>query len=122
MSDKITAAGKTTIAPDVLITITRLSALSVAGVSRVERLSGGVDRIFDKPSTEGVKITVENNTVYADVYLIVYKNINIREVCHSVQAQISRAISEMVGMDVGNINIHVEDIDYSEPGDDPNNS
>jgi uncharacterized alkaline shock family protein YloU len=121
MSDKITAAGKTTIAPDVLITITRLSALAVAGVSRVERLSGGVDRIFYKPNTESVKITVENNTVYADVYLIVYKNINIREVCHSVQAQISRAISEMVGMDVGNINIHVEDIDYSEPGDDPTN-
>jgi uncharacterized alkaline shock family protein YloU len=52
----------------------------------------------------------------------VNKNLNIREICHSVQAKVSRAISEMVGMDVGNINIHVEDIDYSEPVDTTINS
>lgn len=34
-------------------------------------------------------------------------------VSRSIQHQISRAISEMVGMDVGKVNIHIEDIDYS---------
>jgi len=37
----------------------------------------------------------------------------VREVSHAIQARISRAISEMVGMEVGKVNIHVEDINYS---------
>ena len=31
-----------------------------------------------------------------------------------MQKQVARAIEEMVGMDVGHINIHIEDIDYEE--------
>jgi uncharacterized alkaline shock family protein YloU len=37
---------------------------------------------------------------------------NIREVSRNIQHDVTRAISEMVGMDVGYVNIHIEDIDY----------
>ncbi len=57
-------------------------------------------------------ISVENNTVYADIYVVLENDVNIREVCRNIQKQIARAISEMVGMEVGRINIHVDDIDY----------
>jgi uncharacterized alkaline shock family protein YloU len=30
-----------------------------------------------------------------------------------IQEKVSRAITEMVGMEVGKINIHIEDIDYT---------
>jgi hypothetical protein len=36
----------TTIAPEVLTTITRLAALSVEGVSRLDTIPGGVNRLF----------------------------------------------------------------------------
>ncbi|HCB01363.1 MAG TPA: Asp23/Gls24 family envelope stress response protein, partial [Anaerolineae bacterium] len=39
---------------------------------------------------------------------------NIREVSRNVQQNVTRAINEIVGMDVGEVNIHIEDIDYSE--------
>lgn len=113
MSDQKRPPGKTTIAPDVLVTIARLTALSVPGVSRLANVSGGVNGLFKRRHNEGVQITVENNTVYADIFVILKRDVNVREVSHSIQHQINRSISEMVGMEVGKVNIHVEDIDYS---------
>ena len=113
MSDQKRPPGKTTIAPDVLVTIARLTALSVPGVSRLANVSGGVNGLFKRRLNEGVQITVENNTVYAEIFVILKRDVNVREVSHSIQYQITRSISEMVGMEVGKVNIHVEDIDYS---------
>ena len=106
--------GKTTVAPDVLITIARLSALSVPGVSRMAQVSGGVNRLFKRGAHEGVRIQVEENTVFANLYLILKRNVNIREVSRNVQYQVARALQEMVGMEIGEIKIHIEDIDYEE--------
>ncbi len=107
--------GKTTIAPDVLLTIARLTALSVPGVSRLSPIPGGVDRLFKRSGADGVRISVENNTVYADIYVILQTGVNARDVSRTLQNKISRAISEMVGMEIGRVNIHIEDIDYNNP-------
>ena len=32
----------------------------------------------------------------------------------NIQKEVARAISEMVGMEPGQINVHIEDIDYDE--------
>jgi uncharacterized alkaline shock family protein YloU len=106
--------GKTTVAPDVLVTIARLSALSVPGVSRMAHVTGGVNRLFKLGVNDGVRIEVEDNTVAARLYLIMKKDVNLREVSRNVQMQVARALQEMAGMDVGVIEIHIEDIDYEE--------
>ncbi len=105
--------GKTTIAPDVLVTIARLTTLSVPGVSQLAIAPGEVGGFFKKSANQGVRIAVENNTVNADLYVILKRDINVRDVCRAIQNQVARAISEMVGMEVGKVNVHVEDIDYS---------
>jgi uncharacterized alkaline shock family protein YloU len=107
--------GKTTIAPEVLITIARLTALSVPGVSRMCNDPPGVSRIFRRGFNDGVRIEVQDDTVFADLYVILKHDVNIREVSRNIQQQVARAISEMVGMQVGSVNIHIEDIDY--PGE-----
>jgi len=106
--------GKTTVSPDVLISIAKLSALGVPGVSRMAPIAGGVNRLFRKGANEGVRIDVEDDTVFADIYLVLKEDVNIREVSRSVQRKVARAIQEMVGMDVGHVDIHIEDIDYEE--------
>jgi len=104
--------GKTTVSPDVLTTIARLAALDVPGVSRLAPISGGVNRLFKRGASDGVRIETEENTVYVDLHLVLEQDVNIREVSRNVQQQVVRAIQEMVGMDVGEVNIHIEDIDY----------
>ena len=111
MADSI-QPGKTTVAPDVLVTIARLSALSVPGVSRMAQVSGGVNRLFKRGVHDGVRIEVEDNVIVANLYLILKQDVNIREVSRNVQGQVARALQEMVGMDVGEIEIHIEDMDY----------
>ena len=114
MSERPSALGKTTIAPEVLVSITRLNTLSVPGVRALASIPTSVDRFFNRGVDDGVKITVENNVVNADIFVILNHDTNVREVGRTVQQKVSRAISEMVGMEVGRINIHVEDIDFSD--------
>lgn len=104
--------GKTTIAPEVLLTITRLTALSVPGVSRMSSITGGVNHFFQRGISEGVRLHVKDDIVTADLHVVLLNDLNIKEVSQKIQQQVSRAITEMVGMEVGRVNIHVEDIDF----------
>lgn len=106
--------GKTTIAPDVLVSIAQLATLGVEGVSHLTSGPRDVNTLFKKGINEGVNITVEDNIVYVDLYVVLKRNFNVREVSHNVQNQVARSISEMVGMEIGRINVHVEDIDFGE--------
>ncbi len=109
-----TTAGKTTVAPEVLTTIARLAALEAPGVSRLADVAGGVNRLFKRGAGDGVRIEVKDNVAFIDLHLVLKQDINIREVSRNVQQNVARAIQEMVGMDVGEVNIHIEDIDYTE--------
>lgn len=105
--------GKTTIAPEVLLTIAQLTSLEVPGVSRMGSVPASVDRLFQRGYGEGVRIDIREEVVNIDLHLILLKDVNIRDVSRQVQHNVARAISEMVGMQVGRVNIHIEDIDYS---------
>jgi len=110
------SVSKTTIAPEVLLTIARLTTLDVAGVSRMGNTPGGANRLFNRRFGEGVRIEIIDDTVSADIFVILKDNVNIRDVSRTIQQNVSRSISKMVGMRVGRINVHIEDIDF--PGDD----
>ena len=112
MSESTRPPGKTTIAPNVLLTIARLSTLDVEGVSHMSPRPGGVNRMFQRGYDEGVCIRIEDDRVYADLFVILMNDTNVREVSRNIQNQVSRAITEMVGMEVGRVNVHIEDIQY----------
>ncbi|HAE58857.1 MAG TPA: hypothetical protein DCG54_04945 [Anaerolineae bacterium] len=105
--------GKTTLSPEVLITITKMATLSVPGVSRLAQVPARFERLF-KRGTDGVELKVEDNLVYLDLFLALKPDVNVREVSRNIQHQVARAIEEMVGMDIGHVNIHIEDVDYPE--------
>jgi uncharacterized alkaline shock family protein YloU len=113
MTQAIRPPGKTTIAPEVLVSIARLTTLGVPGVRRLCFAPNDINRFFKNTASEGVEIRVENDAVYADIFVVLNRDINVRDVSRSIQTHVSRAFSEMVGMEVGKINIHVEDIDFS---------
>ncbi|MFM8320120.1 MAG: Asp23/Gls24 family envelope stress response protein [Chloroflexota bacterium] len=106
--------GKTTIAPEVLLTIVQLTTLDVPGVRRMSPVPGDYNKYFKRGYGDGVHIDIQDGTVYADLHLVFGHGVNIRDVGRRVQRDVARAITEMVGMPVGRINIHVEDIDYSD--------
>ncbi len=105
--------GTTTIAPDVLLTIAQLTTLNVNGVSRLGHVQTPVNQLLKRTQRrEGVSIEIVDNVVYVDMYVVLKNDVNVRDVSHNIQREVARAISEMVGMTVGRVNIHIEDIDY----------
>jgi uncharacterized alkaline shock family protein YloU len=109
----LSSKGKTTVAPEVLLSIARLTTLNVEGVSRMGSQPAAVNRLFQRGAGEGVSLEIKDEVVTIDLYVILKMDVNIRDVSRSVQRNVARAISEMVGMQVGRINIHIEDIDYA---------
>jgi uncharacterized alkaline shock family protein YloU len=111
--DYVDGPGMTTIAPEVLQTIARLTALETPGVCRMSSVPGAVSRLR-RGASEGVLLDIQNDFVTADLFIVVKNNVNMREVSRAVQNNVARAISDMVGMQVGRVNIHIEDIDFPE--------
>jgi uncharacterized alkaline shock family protein YloU len=105
------SGGKTTLTSDVILTIARMAALEVEGVNGLAPVRGGVNRLFGR-GHDGVRIEIEDNNVFVDVFLVLDNNVNIREVSRNVQLQVTRAITEITALEVGHVNIHIEDIKY----------
>jgi len=100
--------GTVRIAPGVLATIVRLTALGVDGVSRLS--SGGVGKFLSR-ETPGVKVQVEDNAVTVDLYIVVKRDTNLLQVGTQVQQQVAEAIRHMVGMDAREVNVYIQDVD-----------
>lgn len=109
------ARGRITIAPDVLLTIARLSALSVPGVARMAPVPVAVDRLFKRLPEDGVRVEVRQLAVVVDLYLVMDHTADVHEASRTVQSVVARAIQEMVGMNALAVNVYVEDIHYQEP-------
>jgi uncharacterized alkaline shock family protein YloU len=105
--------GKTTISLEVLHKIAHLTTLSVQGVSRMANFKGGLERLLGKDEYEGAKVQLRENMVIVDIYVILISENNVRDISREIQSRVSRAISEMVGMEVGGVNVHIKDIDFN---------
>lgn len=120
MSEPYSLQGKTTVAPEVLLTIAQLATLEVEGVSRMSRFPVSatnkpdvLTRLFQRgQAKDGVHIEISDDVVYVNLYVVLKNDVNVREVSRNIQREVNRAITEMVGMQVGRVNVHIEDIDY----------
>ena len=104
--------GTVTIAPQVLLTIARLTTLSIPGVvSMSHSFTGNVGRLLRRHSLgEGMRMRVEDDVVYLDLLIIVEPNVNLLELGRQIQRETARAMYHMLGMHVGEVNVHIEDV------------
>lgn len=104
--------GAVVISPQVVTTVVRQVAESTDGVARLSTsLSGRMSRVFrGSRSASGVDIQVEDGAVTIDVYVIALPNTQLLPLGQSLQREIHRAISDVVGMPVRAVNIHFADV------------
>lgn len=100
--------GKITIAPQVLITTVRLTALAVPGVARLIA-PPGVGRLLQG---DGVKVEVIDDKVHVKVYLVTDPGVNMLSVGRKVRAEVTRALEDMVGIEVEAVDVHIEDVAF----------
>jgi uncharacterized alkaline shock family protein YloU len=104
-------AGVVRVARQVLSTIVINTALQIPGVVRMAQVNDQWARLLGRQvPRQGVALTIKNNTVAADLYLIVESGSNIVEVGTAVQEEVASAIEEMIGMQVQDVNVYIQDI------------
>lgn len=104
--EEVPAVGRITVDTEVLETIARLTALAVPGVARLAPARMGR---FLK-GKDGVHVTLRDGKVLVDLYIVVEAGHNFLSLGRQVQAEVTRAIQEMVGLDVEAVNVYIEDV------------
>ncbi len=108
------ALGTVTIHPTVLTTVARLTSLATPGVARMSdewRLN--MERMLGRSGRgSGVGLSVQEDSVTIDLYVVADPEANLLHLGQTLQSEVSRAIQEMVGMEVAAVNVHVQDVDF----------
>jgi uncharacterized alkaline shock family protein YloU len=103
--------GKVTIAPNVLVTIVQKTASSVPGVAKLCDKVPNVRGLLGLHTVgQGVEINVVDGQVLVAVYLIAKRGVGLLQMARALQGEITRAIQDIVGMEVREVNVHIEDI------------
>jgi uncharacterized alkaline shock family protein YloU len=103
--------GKVTIAPSVLTTIVRLTALEQEGVHRlapVPRPMRGL--LTGSRADEGILLGVGDDGVFLELHVVAEANANMLRLGDTLQTEVTRAIEEMVGLPVKSIDVYIDDV------------
>ena len=103
--------GKVTIAPSVLTTIVRLTALEQEGVHRlapVPRPMRGL--LTGSRADEGILLGVGDDGVSLELHVVAKANANMLRLGDMLQTEVTRAIEEMVGLPVKSIDVYIDDV------------
>lgn len=108
--------GSIRIADEVVGIIAGLAATEVPGVAGMSAgLVGGIAEMLGKKNlSKGVKVEVGEKEAAVDLYIIVEYGVRIPDVALRVQENVKRAIESMTGLDVVEVNIHVQGVGFAQ--------
>ncbi len=110
--------GAVTIDPEVLETVARLTAQKVEGVLRLAEKSD-VEKLLGL-GHKSVEVEVrDDGAVAVEVHIIALPNLRLLHLGREVQQEVTRAIQQIIGMQVLEVNVYIEDVDFSVEEDDP---
>ncbi len=101
--------GDVAIADDVVATIAALGATEVEGVYAMHTnlTNELVGKLGVKNLTKGVKITIEDGFVYADLSITIKYGYAIPKVAVAVQEKVKAAIENMTGLEVAAVDVKI---------------
>jgi len=115
--------GKVLYADDVVATIAGLAATDVKGVAA---MSGGIangiaEKLGRKNLAKGVKVQVGEKEAAIDLYIIVDYGVKVPEVAWNIQENVKKAVESMTGLNVVEVNIHVQGVSFEKDVKEPEN-
>ncbi len=107
--------GSIRIADEVGGIIAGMAATEVPGVAGMSGgLVGGIAEMLGKKNlSKGVKVEVGEREAAVDLYVIAEYGVRIPDVALQVQENVKRAIESMTGLDVVEVNIHVQGVGFA---------
>jgi uncharacterized alkaline shock family protein YloU len=95
--------------------ISSIAALAIADVEGVSGLSAGIgsdiaELVGKKSLSKGIKLTMEEQTVRMDCFVVLLYGYAIPEVAKNIQDSVTAAVESMTGLTVTEINVNVTGI------------
>ena len=108
--------GSIRIADEVVSIIAGLAATESEGVAGMSGgIAGGIAEMLGKKSlTKGVKVEVGEKETAVDLYMIVKYGVRVPDVAIAVQENVKKAIENMTGLTVVEVNVHVQGVGFAE--------
>ena len=109
------AAGKNTIAEGVVSKVAGIAARQVPGVhdlgNGAARAIGAIrNAINQQDRGQGVSVEVGEKQVAADIVIVAEYPVELQKVADDVRKSVTDAISQVVGMEVTEVNVTVSDV------------
>lgn len=109
-------AGSVRIANEVVSIIAGLAAMEVDGVAG---MSGGVvdgfaELLKKKNLAKGVKVEVGEKQAAIDLFVIIEYGAKIPDTAYLIQENVKRAVESMTGLDVVEVNVHVQGVEFKQ--------
>ena len=101
------------ISDDVVAVIAGVAVSEVQGVaSMAGGFAGGISEVFSgkKNMAKGIKVDVTENTAKIDVNIIVEYGSRIPDVAFEIQNRVKKAVENMTGLKVEEVNVHVQGV------------
>lgn len=104
--------GNVKISEEVVAIIAGVAAMDVPGVAGMSGgIAGGIAEILGRKNlSKGVKVEVGEKEAAIDLYIIVEYGCRIPDVSWDIQEKVKTAVETMTGLDVIEINIHVQGV------------
>lgn len=104
--------GSIRIANEVVAVIAGLAATEISGVAGMSGgIVGGIAEILGKRNlAKGVKVEVGEIETAIDLYIIVDYGVRIPDVAWKIQENVKKAVENMTGLKVVEVNIHVQGV------------
>ena len=101
------------ISNDVVAVIAGVAVSEVPGVAGMAGgFAGGISEVFSgkKNLAKGIKVDVAENTAKIDVNIIVEYGSRIPDVAFEIQNRVKKAVENMTGLNVEEVNVHVQGV------------
>jgi len=116
-SEGKTAPGSVRVANEVIAHIASLTAAQVQGVAGM--YPAGTDRtdrvLRPQSAHKGVRVEIVDGALNIDLYIVIAHGSHVPTVAAAVQQDVIDAIDKMLGLEIGQVNVFVGDVSFSEP-------
>lgn len=106
--------GSVRITDEVVAIIAGIAATEVQGVAGMSGgIAGGIAEMLGRKNlSKGVKVEVGEKEAAIDLFIIVEYGWRIPDIAWEIQEKVKKAVETMTGLDVIEVNIHVQGVNF----------
>ncbi|WP_341282374.1 Asp23/Gls24 family envelope stress response protein [Paenibacillus sp. FSL H8-0537] len=91
-----------------------MDCYGLVGMASRKQLKDGIAELLGRENlARGVEIRREQDKLYIDLYIIVSYGTKISEVAHNIQTKVKYVMSDVIGLNVDQVHIFVQDVRVS---------